>query len=225
MTAPHPSPQPGDLICVITGDIVGSTQLAAPVRRRLLEEMKSGSDAVAALLGQALPLPVDIYGGDSWQMMVTQPSRALRAALLFRAHLLATVDPDSRSPVDTRLALALGTVDLVPTARVSEGEGSAFQRSGRALTELGDRRMSFTGDPDPTTRLWDVALRLLDELVCLWTAKQARAMTGALRGWSQEEIAGLWQPRITQPSVANHLRAARADAVLQTLEHFETTLA
>lgn len=225
---PTPPPcdplRPGDTVCVVTGDVVDSTQLSPEARRRLLAEFKNGSAAVAALLGPALPLPVDIYGGDSWQMVVAQPALALRAALLFRAHLRATVTPDSRDPVDTRMALGLGTIDLVPTARVSEGEGTAFQRSGRALAELGDRRMSFTAGGDASLEDWDVTLRLLDELVRVWTAKQARAMTGALRGWSQDEITALWSPKITQPSVANHLRAARAEAVAYTVERFEARL-
>lgn len=223
-SAPSNALRPGDTVCVVTGDVVASTQLSSDARRRLLAELKSGSDEVAAMLGPALPLPVDIYGGDSWQMVVARPALALRAALLFRAHLRATVTPDSRDPVDTRMALALGTVDLVPTTRVSEGEGTAFQRSGRALAELGDRRMSFTAGDDSPLEDWDVTVRLLDEIVRVWTAKQARAMTGALRGWSQDKITALWSPRITQPSVANHLRAARAESVASTLERFEARL-
>lgn len=216
--------RPGDTVCVVTGDVVASTQLSPADRVRLLAEFKNGSDEVAALLGPALPLPVDIYGGDSWQMVIARPALALRAALLFRAHLRATVTPDSRDPVDTRMAIAVGTIDLVPTARVSEGEGTAFQRSGRALAELGDRRMSFTAGQDSPLEDWDVTLRLLDELVRMWTAKQARAMTGALREWSQEQITALWSPKITQPSVANHLRAARAEAVAYALQKFEARM-
>lgn len=217
-----PSLRPGARICVVTGDVVASSALTPAQREDLLRELKAASAAVAELLGpEALPLPVDVYGGDSWQMAVTEPARGLRAALLLRAHLLAHVTPDARTPVDTRLALAIGTVERVPGARVSEGEGTAFRRSGRAVTELGDRRMAFVTDPDDALADWDITFRLLDEIVRAWTARQARAMTGALRGWSQEQIADLWQPKITQPTVANHLRAARADAVLFAVEGFE----
>jgi hypothetical protein len=223
---PTPNLRPGDRICVVTGDVVASSALSPAQRDHLLDELQAASAAVAELLGpDDLPLPVDIYGGDSWQMAIRHPARGLRAALLLRAHVLAHVDPDARMPVDTRLALAIGTVERAPRTRVSEGEGTAFRRSGRAVTELGDRRMAFAAEPDDPLADWDISFRLLDEIVRTWTAKQARAMTGSLRDWPQERIAALWSPTITQPSVANHLRAARADAVMFAVQGFERRVA
>jgi hypothetical protein len=212
------------LVCVITGDVVASSQLALGVRERLLQEMKAASAHLQEVFGLAVPLAVDIYGGDSWQVLVTRPHLALRVGLTFRAHLLASVAPDSRQPIDTRLAIARGRVDLVPRERVSEGEGSAFRLSGRALERMRDRRMAFVSDGRSHLDDWDVTVHLLDELMRGWTARQARAMIGALQGWTQERIAGLWTPCVSQPTVANHLRAARAAAFLRAVEAFETRL-
>lgn len=219
---PDDSPRPE--VCVISGDVVESSALEPELRARLLEQMKAASAHLQQVFGPAIPLAVDVYGGDSWQLMVTRPHLALRVGLSFRAFLLATVAPESRQPVDTRLALAFGSVDLAPRERVSEGEGSAFRLSGRALEEMRERRMVLVSEGQPELGDWDVAVQLLDELMRDWTARQARAMIGAFQGWTQDRIAGLWDPRIAQPTVANHLRAARSPAFLRALERFEARL-
>jgi hypothetical protein len=207
--------------CVISGDIVGSTHLSRDTRSVLHDVMVRASAQVGVLVGDAMPLEVDIFGGDSWQMLITEPHRALHAGLLYRSYLLACVSPESRGPVDSRMAFAIGPIDSVPTERVSHGQGEAFELSGRALAEMGDRRMTLAiADRTPLAD-WDVAFRLMDELAIGWTARQARAVSGALRGMRQEEIAGLWNPPIKQPSVADHLRAASWDAFAYAIEAFE----
>jgi len=217
---------PGDggmRVCVLTGDVVKSTGLDAAVRRRLFDVMKEASSELQGLLGEAVPLGVDIYRGDSWQVLVRSPRLGLRAALFFRSYLRAFVEPKSRSPVDTRVALAIGGVDFIPAARVGEGEGEAFRRSGRMLEGAGSRRLVIDVESG-VARLWDLAFRLIDELAIGWTALQARAVNGAIRGLKQEEIGSLWRPAISQPSVASHLRAAHWYAVEPALEEFESTI-
>lgn len=207
---------------VITGDVVGSSRLDADQRTRLLEVLGVASRGVSDLLGPALPLPVDVFRGDGWQLLVTEPHRALRAGLLFRSTLLAFVAPESRQPVDTRMAFARGRVDHLPSARVSEGSGPAFELSRNALADLGDVHMGYRDHLEPGQDEWDLIFRLLDEFIRNWTARQARAVAGALRGWTQEHIGSLWEPSVTQPTVANHLQAAHWEAVLAAVDLYET---
>ena len=215
---------PSAPIAVLTGDVVDSSRLTGDARTRLLEVLKGLTPVVRELAPGAVPLPIDVYGGDSWQLVLTRPSSALRIALLVRATLLAEVDPEGTDPVDTRIVIARGGADFLSTERVSESEGEAFRLSGRTLADLSGRRMAFVVAGRSHLSDWDVAVRLLDTLVQDWTAKQARTMVGALQGWRQDEIAALWSPRIAQPSVAGHLRAARWDAVDAAVRAFETRL-
>ncbi|MFI5247578.1 MAG: hypothetical protein ACHQWV_03380 [Nitrospirales bacterium] len=211
----------GKLYAVITGDIVASSRLSLLERVQLHEAMKRAESELKKQLGPAMPLGVDIYAGDSWQVLLSEPQTALRAALLYRAHLLASVDK-----TDTRLVIGIGTVDFVPRGRVSEGEGEAFQASGRLLTEgKGASRMRFAAPSHPEWDLWDVVFTLLDALIVRqWTAKRALALTGALRHWTQERITTLWKPHIRQQSVVEHLQGAGWEATEQTLDAFERSL-
>ena len=210
--------KPGKLYAVISGDVVGSSKLPPDQRTALFGVMKEGSKLLKEWLGKDMPLVVDIYGGDSWQMLLTEPGRALAAGLFFRAyHLSATV-----GKCDTRVAIAVGTIDFVPGKNVSEGDGEAFRLSGQLLAEgLGKRRMGFAA-ADAAADVWDVAFDLIDALVThQWSAKRALAVSGALRGWRQEDIGRLWDPPIEQASVNRHLASAGWAAISHAVTAFE----
>ncbi len=274
----------GKLYGVVTGDVVASSKLSPPDRERLFAVMKEASRELRQWLGEAMPLEVDIYGGDSWQILLATPGKALAAALFFRAYLRA-----HPPHCDSRFAVAIGPIDFVPGKNVSEGDGDAFRRSGQMLEGgLGKRRMGFApGAPHPpsnqskedthpsagssaaqsnqdtqhylrsaddgpskedthpshevaesspnqdthpsvalaggATPSWDLVYEILDAVVSRWTEKQARAATGALRGWTQEQTGKLWTPPIEQSTVNRTLRAARWPALARAIEEFEET--
>jgi hypothetical protein len=207
---------------VITGDIVASSRLTVPQRSRLLKVMGESSNLLRGFLGKAVPLDVDVFRGDSWQMLVTDPPRSLRAALLFRALLRAKM----QSPrFDTRLAIGIGPADLIPRRRASEGTGEAFRRSGLALDGMKKRRMCFSFPEAGTEGELDAIVHLLDGIATGWTDRQARAMVGALRGKTQKEISASWgNPPITQQTAAQHLESAGWHAVMHGVEEFEESV-
>jgi hypothetical protein len=57
-----------------------------------------------------------------------------------------------------------------------------------------------------------------------WSGKQARALTGAFQGLTQERIGALWNPTITQQSVNRHLQRAGWFAVERAIGFFEQQL-
>jgi hypothetical protein len=213
--------------CVMTGDVIRSGRLPSSAGNRLVEVLHGAGAATSELVGKAaMPLGVDVFRGDSWQLLLTEPRHALRAALLFRAHLRAHLEPDSREPVDTRIALAVGPIGAPLPRRTSEGSGETFRLSGRTLERMAaSRRMVLATENLDTLADWDVVFRLLDELATDWTAKQARAVAGALRGLQQGQIAAAWTPPITQSTVAGHLGAARWAATEDTVLAFERRFA
>jgi len=207
---------------VITGDIVGSSGLSLPVRQRLVRVIGESSRQLRRIFGRTVPLDVDVFRGDSWQVLLTDPPRSLRAALMFRALLRWKMESHS---FDTRLAIGVGTADLMPHRRVSEGSGEAFRASGLALDSMKKRRMAFAFPGSDVEAPLDVIVHLVDEIAVRWTDRQARAIVGAMQGWTQKKIAATWEaPEISQPAVALHLEAAGWHAVKRALAEFEQQL-
>jgi hypothetical protein len=65
---------------------------------------------------------------------------------------------------------------------------------------------------------------VIDALVRHWTAAQGRAISLALQGLTQDEIARRWQPPITQQAVHKHLLAAGWAGIEPALDWLETTI-
>ncbi len=210
----------GRFYAVITGDIIASSRLLPPDRQRLLGVMKDASSALKSIFKGSVPLAVDIFRGDSWQVLVARPEKALNAALYFRAFLMARMAPVR---VDTRLAIGVGPVDFVPEERVSSGDGLAYRLSGRTLEDLkGHSRMAieFPTEMDAgLTQPLKIVVSLIDALVVKWTPKQAEAVLGALAGLNQEEIGAKWPGgSISQQAVAQHLAKAGWHQISQALD-------
>ncbi len=207
---------------VITGDIVESSGLSVPDRQRLVKVIGECSRQIRRIYGKIIPLDVDLFRGDSWQVLLTDPVLSLRVSLMFRALLRWRMES---SGFDTRLAIGVGRVDSISRRRVSEGAGEAFRASGLALDSLKKRRMAFAFPGSELEPSLDVFVHLLDEIVVRWSDRQARAIVGALQGWTQKKIAETWEvSRITQQAVALHLEAAGWHAVDRGVRGFEKLL-
>lgn len=197
--------EPGKSYAVITGDIIKSSSLEAPDRQRLPEQIHEISCLLTEWLGDEVLTPISIFGGDSWQILLANPGDALRVALFIRASLLA-----SPLNVDTRLAIAVGSVDFVPESGIEEADGEAFRLSGRLINDEMDRRTIAFAHPDAeVTARWDLVCRLIDALIqTSWNANRARALTGEVRGLIREQTGQLWSPPISRQSVNRHLKEA-----------------
>jgi hypothetical protein len=192
---------------VLTGDIVGSSKLSKPDRQRLPQLLKRAARETQKAFPGTAPLELDVFRGDSWQWLLQDDVRCLRIALYLRACLRS--EAERGRGLDTRIAIAIGPVDFVPKNAVSEGDGEAYRASGRALEQLpGNRLLTLTATDQTLPSGVDVSLQLLDAVVQGWTGKQAEAVTGALRGWTQEKIAQTWSRAISQPAVTKHLAKA-----------------
>lgn len=217
---------PDKLYAVVSGDIVGSSTLRSPDRKALLDQLLELSQTLRSWLNDAMPLEISVHSGDSWQFLLTQPGRALSAALFCRAFLRSIDAPDEKSPklkIDARIAIGIGTVDFVPGKNVTEGDGEAFRLSGRLLAEkIPKRRLRFAAANEEATSRWDVVFELIDAIIINeWSAKRALAISGALREEKQEEIGELWQPAISQPTVNRHLEASCWPATERAILEFQ----
>lgn len=206
-------------VAVLTGDIVQSTQLTGEGRRQLHDGIGETDSELRRHFHGTIPYEVDVFRGDSWQLLVVEPRLALRVALFFRARLRSRFEDVK---IDTRVGIGVGGVDFLPEKGVSTGDGEAFRRSGWAYEDLGRNfRLAFSGD-GPHARCLDACARLVDYPASNWTARQAYAVSQALLGRTQEDIAAGWMDRpITQQAVAQHLARSGWHAVDTATSFFE----
>ena len=198
------------LVVVLTGDIIGSSRLSSHDRKHLMEVMKVAASDVFRAFNDCVPMEADIFRGDSWQLIVSRPAKAMEVALYFRCFIRSGMGP---LRMDTRLSMAIGHVDIMPEDRVSQGDGEAYRLSGRALETLkGHQRMAFSF---PSTMKGEglrgirALVFLIDALFVKWTPRQAEAVKWALRGFNQEETAIRWPGGpVSQQAVAQHLTKA-----------------
>jgi hypothetical protein len=211
------------IYAIITGDIVASSLLSSNRRKMLHKVMVDSSKVLQDEFKDAVLMGVDIFRGDSWQIILSKPAKALRLALFYRAILRAKMESHR---FDTRMAIALGHVDFIPGNRASEGYGEAYQLSGKALESMPKaRNMSFVFPGMELEKGLNVVIQLIDSISSRWSDKQALAVTGGLRGWKQEKIAEKWwKKKVSQQAVAQHLSRAGWYPVEKGILFFEQCL-
>lgn len=185
---------------VLTGDIVGSSNLKPAQRKKLLSELKSTSKEIRKLYKDVIPFDVDIFRGDSWQLLVTEPRLALRIALLFRSTLKGKMNIRE---FDSKIFIGVGTINSLPGERVSLGNGDAFVFSGRGLEKLKKYRMGIDYPAFDKNEYLNLIVQLIDVFAANWTIKQSTSISGALKGWTQKRIADSLE--LKQQTVYDHL--------------------
>jgi hypothetical protein len=208
---------------VLTGDIVSSSSFKGKGENRVLAWILTAEKALKVGLPGAFHAGIDIFRGDSWQLVLRDPGSSLRAVLLFRSIML------SAAGIDSRVSVGFGTVEYLPQENVSTGTGEAFTFSGMGLTAMsGPSRMTLEFPPqnrNSLTRALNVITSLIDLQVQSWTRKQAAAVSGALTGLTQQQIADSWSGgAISQQAVSQHLENAGWSRIEDSLDYFEAAL-
>ena len=169
---------------VLTGDVVNSGAL---------EGYGEYLDEVFELFEkdyqENLPLKVDRYSGDRFQILLNIPGLSLRGALYLFTWLA------SREPtIQTRISIGIGRIEDVPDKRVSTGAGEAFRLSGSNLDQMKKhQRVTFSASTDVFDRdensLWRGSMDLLSALLMDLSPAQAEVIWYKLKGLTQEDIA------------------------------------
>lgn len=156
-----------------------------------------------------LPLQVDRFAGDTFQLLLSKPSLSLEASLYLFTRLASA---DASVPV--RLSIGYGEIAGIPEERVSIGEGEAFRISGSSLESM-EKYQRITFDAanglmgNTQKKLMKGALDLLSALMMDLTRAQAEVIWYKLRGYTQVEIAEATdrsQQTVSEISIAGHWR-------------------
>ncbi|QCX00316.1 winged helix-turn-helix transcriptional regulator [Aggregatimonas sangjinii] len=191
---------------IITGDIVNSEQQPDANWLTTLKRYLSS-------LGES-PTVWEVYRGDEFQLKVPL-SDALETAI----HIKATMK--STKGLDVRMGIGLGEITFVGSG-VSESNGPAYRRSGRAFESLKEDKSKLTiatGDDlyDDTLNL---VLKLALDFMNDWSTVSAEIVALALENpeASQNEIAK--RLGIQQSAVSQRQKRARLDLVFDLLTYY-----
>jgi len=140
------------------------------------------------------------------------------------------LESDARTKYDTRISIGMGEVETISKRRISDSRGPAFTFSGKGMDAMNGQRLSFAHE-DAASFLWEslakAIIPLVDGIIGDWTPTESRAVYGALKGWTQEEIAKNWPTnqktgkKPTRQAVGDSLSRAHwnsVDAVLLWME-------
>ena len=205
------------MVAIIKGDIIGSRKLEDPQKwlhpfKELLSEWGDS------------PLHWEIVWGDSFQLELDKPEKALRKALRIKA-LIKKITPkkgnQNISPIDVRMAIGIGE-KIYTGDRVSESNGPAFIYAGEKFEYLRQKKSNLLiQSPWPEfDQEINLYLQLAGIIMDNWTVSSAELMEIVLKqpDASQEEISRLL--RITQSSVSGRWSRAKGDEILEVEKRY-----
>lgn len=224
-------------IAVLTGDIIDSTKLPAAEREKLDQLLHKG---LAEIAGQN---NFEVFRGDSFQVLLTEPARALKTAIQLRCWLRKNqlAEPEAiektgkqkkavpnfstkKGIIDARMAIGIGGISY-QSKNIKTSDGEAFQLSGRALDNVktkNNRLVIATPWPEFNDYM-EVTISLLDILITNWSLQQSEVIYELLNGQTQTAIAS--KLAINQASVNQRAKTAHWQAVERTVNFFETKIA
>lgn len=159
---------------VITGDVVDSTKIEAKWRPMVIDTLK----AVVSDFSSLATMRLEMFRGDSFQIVVDDIQSAITVALAVRARLRAT-STEGNSGWDARVALGVGDMSY-DSGSIVTSDGEAFRLSGHAFDSLGKRRLSVATVWPQVDEALGLNTKFVDETITSWSVKQARVVYGEL---------------------------------------------
>lgn len=190
---------------VFTGDLIQSS--AAPPSA--VEASLANIAGTAALLGSRLgqDLRFTRFRGDGWQIALAGRNHWYQALILILARLKATP-----GLLETRIAIAVGSVETLGSRDLNDARGFAFQASGKGLDQAQKRGQTEVRLASRLEPLTDGTGRRVE-----WATWADRALVAFIartaRDWSQAQAEALALalefPDLTQAEWAARLGISR----------------
>lgn len=198
-------------LCVLTGDLVGSTGLTSTALHSALETLGNSAQDIARWQSPPHDTRLTLSRGDGWQIVLHDPAMGLRAALYIQAAFIS-----DHNGLRSKIAIATGAGTLPENGDLNSASGAAFTASGRALDSLKGALMVHAAGG-----ALGAAVRLADHIAQGWTEAQARAVHAMLwpRDRTQAEAAQIIG--ISRQAVGQALHGAGFAALEQALAMIE----
>lgn len=197
------------MIAIVTGDLVQSAEVETTLWMQTLRGFLNK-------VGKS-PTTWEIFRGDSFQFKCQAPDA-------FRQFLLLKSAIKQIQGLDVRASIGLGEIEF-KAKKLTESNGSAFIRSGRAFDQMKEKQLLVfsTGDEalDKTLNLFaQFASHIMDN----WSVAAAEAVDIALKNpqLSQQQIAQ--KLKTNQSAVSQNRKRAQLDLLLELNEYYTTSV-
>jgi hypothetical protein len=195
------------LTSVITGDIINSRKVQnsrlwlSPLKKTLSSEGNS-------------PKTWEIYRGDSFQLEIKDPSKALLIALKIKVTIKCT------KGLDVRMAIGIGQKDFIGS-KVTESNGEAFVNSGEKLETIKKAKQNLaikTSWPEFDKEI-NLCIRLGLIAMDNWTTGAAQLIKILINNQDITQIKLAKKLKISQSSVSEKKKRAFYSEIME-LESF-----
>jgi hypothetical protein len=207
-----------EIKAVITGDIVRSELIALDKRDLLIQVLHQ----IVENLQDKSPMRMELFRGDSFQIVVDSPEMSLKIASMMRAGLKSNTPKGSKTEWDARISIGIGTIDYRGDSIVTS-DGEAFKLSGRGLDTMEKNRLAVNTCWQDVNEELDAGLAFVDDLITGWSVNQANAVYLSVgRGLSQANIASAIAK--SQQNVSKTLTSAKESLLVRFSDRFETII-
>ncbi|AOW20035.1 hypothetical protein [Urechidicola croceus] len=214
-------------IAVLTGDIIDSRKVEDI--QLLIEALKYIFKDIE--LHTSIDFKTEIYRGDSFQVVVTNPKDSLLLAILLRIGLKAKTIVNSKTssiPIDklwdARIAIGIGKGEI--QSKIIESNGEAFELSGLEFDKLKKEKSKLN-----ISTIWEeeniplnIIVKLIDITIDKWTKSTSEvAYMYLLKGYTQIQMAE--ELNISQPAVHKRLTIANIDVIEDSINYIRNKIA
>lgn len=207
-----------EIKAVITGDIVRSEQISLDNRDLLIQVLHQ----IVEDLQNKSPMRMELFRGDSFQIVVDSPEMSLEVASMIRAGLKSNTPKDSIIEWDARISIGIGTIEYQGD-RIVTSDGEAFKLSGRGLDTMEKRRLTINTCWQEVNEELDAGLAFVDDLITEWSVNQSKAVYFSVgKGLSQANIANSIAK--SQQNVSKTLTSAKESLLVRFTTRFETII-
>lgn len=204
---------------VITGDLINSSNIAPNWRQTVMNAL----NICVADLVTLSPIKLEMYRGDSFQVVVDKPEDALTAAIALRAKLKSTTPDESDMIWDARLSVGIGEISFESDS-ILTSDGEAFRLSGRSFDNLGKKKLHISTPWKDFDNNIELVTRFADDIISSWTAKQARVVYHSiLLPKRQKDLAE--ELGMTRQNFNYHWNSSKVPLILDYIEYYKSLIA
>jgi hypothetical protein len=208
------------IYAVITGDIVKSGKFGSD-RGKALKILKDALNSLNNFKRKSIGGISDIFRGDSFQIVISEPAYALEIAIYLKAKLLSK--NIKGKIIDVRIATGIGNIESINSKNIKESDGEAFRLSGSALDNISKyRRFSIKSSIDELNKQLEFISSSIDSITRRWSTEQAEAILLWLKGYTQTSIGK--KLGISQPAVNQRLQLGGHFALSESFDLFKHLL-
>ena len=197
---------------VITGDMIDSTNIAVEWRQAVVDAL----NACVTDFSSLTPIKIEMYRGDSFQVVVDNPELSLTVAIALRAKLRAST-PEKTEIWDARISVGIGDVSF-ESDNIVTSDGEAFRLSGRTFDTMGKKKLVITTPWSEFNSTMELVTRFADDIVSSWTVKQSKvAYHSLLFPKTQKDMAA--DLGMTKQNFNSHWTSAKIQLIQDYIEY------